>query len=161
MKRVDPFEIGNRYERGKTLLDYAEENNFVVTNSFFQKAANRYWTWVAPGGLTKTQTDFIISSDRKPVGNCEIITKVDIGRDYRIVTARVEINKHIMRLKKIRTPKPFKLDLGVLGKKSFTPLRIEKNNRFDTLKDKEPAIEKMNKSWQNLWIPYKMKHKSP
>ena len=31
---------------------------------------------------TKNQIDFILSSDRKIVRNCEVITKVDIGSDH-------------------------------------------------------------------------------
>ena len=81
--------LWNRKQKrgGEKLLDFAEENNLIVTNSFFQKAANRYWTWEAPGGMTKNQTDFVLSSDRKIVGNCEVITKVDIGSDHRMVRA--------------------------------------------------------------------------
>ena len=42
MKCTGPFGTGNRNERGERLLDFAEENNLVVTNSLFFKAANRY-----------------------------------------------------------------------------------------------------------------------
>ena len=143
MKCTGPFGTGNRNERGERLLDFAEENNLVVTNSLFFKAANRYWTWEAPGGVTKNQIDFILSSDRKIVQNCEVITKVDIGSDHRMVRARVEIDKKLMRLKRIQRQKPCRLDLRVL-EKSVTPFRIELKNRFDTLKDEEPSIEKMN-----------------
>ena len=126
-------------------MDFAEENNLVITNSnsLFFKAANRYWTWEAPGGVTKYQIDFILSSDRKIVRNCEVITKVDIGSDHRMVRARVEIDKKLMRLKRIQKQKPHRLDLRVLEKLA-TPFRIELKNRFDTLKDEEPSIEKMN-----------------
>ena len=75
--------------------------------------------------------------------NCEVITKVDIGSDHRMVRARVEIDKKLMRLKRIQRQKPCRLDLRVL-EKSVTPFRIELKNRFDTLKDEEPSIEKMN-----------------
>ena len=143
MKCTGPFGTGNRNERGERLLDFAEENNLVVTNSLFFKAANRYWTWEAPGGVTKNQIDFILSSDRKIVQNCEVITKVDIGSDHRMVRARVEIDKKLMRLKRIQRQKPCRLDLRVL-EKLVTPFRIELKNRFDTLKDEEPSIEKMN-----------------
>ena len=148
MKCTGPFGTGNRNEKGERLLDFAEENNLVVTNSLFFKAANRYWTWEAPGGVTKNQIDFILSSDRKIVRNCEVITKVDIGSDHRMVRARVEIEKKkkkffLMRLKRRRKQKPCRLDLRVLEKLA-TPFRIELKNRFDTLKDEEPSIEKMN-----------------
>ena len=91
--------------------------------------------------MTKNQIDFILSSDRKIVQNCEVITKVDIGSDHRIVRARVEIDKKLMRLKRIQKQKPYRLDLRVL-EKLVTPFRIELKNRFDTLKDEEPSIEK-------------------
>ena len=56
----------------------------------------------------------------------------------------VEINKMLMRVNKIQKQKPLRLDLRVL-KKLTTPFRIELKNRFDTLKDEEASIEKMNK----------------
>ena len=93
--------------------------------------------------MTKNQIDFILSSDWKIVQNCEVITKVDIGSDHRMVRARVEIDKKLMRLKRIQKQKPYRLDLRVL-EKLVTPFRIELKNRFDTLKDEEPSIEKMN-----------------
>ena len=70
MNCTGPFGIGNRHERGERLLEFAEENNLVVTNSLFFKAANRYWTREAPGGVTKNRIDFILSSVRKIVRNC-------------------------------------------------------------------------------------------
>ena len=138
-----PFGTGNRNERGERLLGLAEENNLVVTISLFFKAENRYWTWEAPGGVTKSQTDFILFSYRKIVQNCEVITKVDICSDHRMVRARVEIDKKLMRLKRIQKQKPYRLDLRVL-EKLVTSFRIELKNRFDTLKDEEPSTEKMN-----------------
>ena len=124
MKWTGPFGTGNRNERGERLLDFAEENNLVVTNSLFIKAANRYWTWEAPGGVTKNQIDFILFSDRKIVRNCEVITKVDIGSDHQMVRARVEIDKKLMGLKRNQKQKPYRLDLRVLEKLA-TPFRIK------------------------------------
>ena len=67
----------------------------VVTNSFFEKAANKYWTWGAPGSMTKNQTDLVMSSNRKIVGNCEVIAKVNIASDHRMVRARVGMDKKV------------------------------------------------------------------
>ena len=48
-----------------------------------------------------------------------------------------------MRLKRIQKQKPCRLDLRAL-EKLVTPFRIELKNRFDSLKDEEPSVEKMN-----------------
>ena len=54
------------------------------------------------GEVTKYKTDyFLLSSDRKIVGNCEVIAKVDIRSDHSMVRARVEINKKLTRLIRI------------------------------------------------------------
>ena len=65
MKCIGPLGTGNRNERGERLLEFAEENNLVATNSLFLKAANRYWTLEAQESVTKNQTDFIPLSYRK------------------------------------------------------------------------------------------------
>ena len=75
-------------------------------------------------GVTKNQMDFILSSDRKIVRNCEVVTKVDIGSDHQMVRARVEIEKKLMRLKKIQKQKPHRAGLRVLEKLA-TPFRTE------------------------------------
>ena len=75
---------------------------------------------------------------------------MDIGSDHRIARARVAINNKLIILKKIQKQKPLRLDFRVLEKLA-TPLRIElkkkikKKKRFDTQKDEEPSIEKINK----------------
>ena len=62
---------------------------------------------------------FILSSDRKIVGNCEVIINVDIGSDHRMARARVEINKTLMRLKNWKKPrKALQYDLRGLEKLS-------------------------------------------
>ena len=98
----------------------------------------------SPRVWDQNQIDFILSSELKIVGNCEVITKVDIGCDHRMVRAIVEINKKFTRLKKIQKQKPPKLDLRMLEKLA-TPFRIELENRVDTLEDEDPSFEKINK----------------
>ena len=47
--------------------------------------------------MTKNQIEFILSSDWKIVRNCEVITKVNIGRDHGRKGPR-QINKHRNKL---------------------------------------------------------------
>ena len=54
----------------------------------------------SPRGMTKIQIDFIICSDKYIMGNREVINKVDIGKDHRMVRARVEVNKKLLDLRK-------------------------------------------------------------
>ena len=102
MKCTGPPGTGNRNERGERLLDFDKENNLVETNSLFLKAANMYWTWEAPGGVVKNQIYSILFSERKIVKNCEVIAKVDIGNDNRMVRARVEMHEKLIRLRKLK-----------------------------------------------------------
>ena len=75
--------------------------------------------------------------------NCEVITKADIGSDHRMVKAKLEIDKQLMRLKTIQKQSTHRLDLRVLEELA-APFRFELKNRFDNLKDEEPSLEKMN-----------------
>ena len=43
------------------------------------------------------------------MGNCEVITKADVGSVHRMVRARVEINKKLERPKKIQKQKPISI----------------------------------------------------
>ena len=46
-----------------------------------------------------------MSSQRGIVTNCEVITKTDIGSDYRLVRMALMINKRLARLKTIKSKK--------------------------------------------------------
>ena len=92
----------------------------------------------APAGMTKSK----LTLDCLQIGNSEIITKGDIGTNHRMVRAGVKINKMLMRRKKIQKQKPLNLDLRVL--KISNSLQNRTENRFETLKDDEPSIEKLN-----------------
>ena len=47
------FGLGQRNERGDTLVDWATSTNFKIMNTQFQKKAGRRWTWRSPDGHTK------------------------------------------------------------------------------------------------------------
>ncbi|KAK3789926.1 hypothetical protein RRG08_004038 [Elysia crispata] len=113
---IGPFGIGTRNERGEKLIDFCTANRLFVTNSFFKKPRPRYWTWESPGGDYKNQIDFILTTDKTTIQNTEIITKVDIGSDHRMVRSRMTINKKLTRLKRIKKKKPLKINTRQLEK---------------------------------------------
>ena len=61
--------------------------------------------------MTNNKTDYIMSSDRKIIGNCEVITKVDIGSE-----PQNGQSKSGDETKENLKTKPFKLDLTALEK---------------------------------------------
>ncbi|XP_072033057.1 craniofacial development protein 2-like [Amphiura filiformis] len=102
------YGIGERNRRGEMLLEYATQQNLVIANTFFKKKENRYWTWESPGGKIRNQIDFVLSSQRGILQNCEVITNVDIGSDHRMIRAKILLNKKLARLKFIKNAKKSK-----------------------------------------------------
>ncbi|KAK3777294.1 hypothetical protein RRG08_064832 [Elysia crispata] len=142
---IGPFGIGTRNERGEKLIDFCTANRLFVTNSFFKKPRPRYWTWESPGGDYKNQIDFILTTDKTTIQNTEIITKVDIGSDHRMVRSRMTINKKLTRLKRIKKKKPLKINTRQLEKVAPS-FQIKLKNKFDILRNEKPSIEVMNET---------------
>ena len=50
---VGKFGIGDDYEAGERLIQFANVNKLVITNTCFRQCkANRQWTWESPDGFT-------------------------------------------------------------------------------------------------------------
>ena len=111
------FGIGGKNERGERLINFAEEKRLFIANTFFEKNKHRYWTWESPNGEHKNEIDFILCSEKTTIEDCEVITKVDVGSDHRMVRAKLKINKKLIRLKHIKQQKPMKLKIDVLEAK--------------------------------------------
>ena len=107
------FGIGEKRERGERLINFAEEKRLFIANTFFGKNKNRYWTWESLNGEHKNQIDFILCSEKTTIKDCEVITKVDVGSDHRMVRAKLKINMKLIRLKHIKQQKPMKLRIDV------------------------------------------------
>ena len=90
------FGIGEN-ERGERLINFAEEKRLFIANTFFEKNKNRYWTWESPNGEHKNQIDFILCSEKTTIEDYEVITKVGVGSDHRMVRAKLKINKKLIR----------------------------------------------------------------
>ena len=98
-KTMGSFGFGDRNRRGEMLIEFATEQKLMIANTHFKKGKKRYWTWESPNGATRNQIDFILSSQRGIVKNCEVISKVDIASDHRMVRATICINTRLARLK--------------------------------------------------------------
>ena len=80
------FGLGQRNERGDTLVEWATSKNFKIMNTQFQKKAGRRWTWRSPDGNTENDIDYIMTD--KP----SRVTDVNIGSDHRMVMGSITLN---------------------------------------------------------------------
>ena len=55
------FGLGQRNERGDTLVEWATSKNLKIMNTQFQKKAGRRWTWRSPDGNTINEIDYIMT----------------------------------------------------------------------------------------------------
>ena len=142
-----PFGTGERNERVEMLINFTESNKFTIANSLFEKPGKRMWTWESPDGQTRNQIDFIMVSDRTIVKNCEVITKVDIGSDHRMLRGTIKINRKLERLKRIKRLRPFKVNIKWLEQQKDV-FQLSLSNRFKALQDEPASIETLHTTVQ-------------
>src|SRR6218665_2508694 len=86
--------FGEENDRGERLLNFCLNNNLQVMNTvFYQRKANRKWTWESPDGRTKNMIDFIMVNNRwkSSVTKCRTFVGPDIASDHRLVMAGIRI----------------------------------------------------------------------
>ena len=84
------FGLGNRNERGETLLSFLLEKNLFQMNSFFYKKDHRRWTWRSPDGKTKNEIDFMITDKKQIFRNVTVLNQFSTGSDHRMLKACIE-----------------------------------------------------------------------
>ena len=84
------FGLGNRNERGETLLSFLLEKNLFQMNSFFYKKDHRRWTWRSPDGKTKNEIDFMITDKKQIFRNVTVLNQFSTGSDHRMLKASIE-----------------------------------------------------------------------
>ena len=118
---------------------FAAQHKLIVANWLFKKNKDRYWTRESPNGNTRNQIDYILSIQRGIIQNCEVITKVDIWRDLRMVRAKIYLNEKLGRLKFIKHEKKRRINILRLREK-VQEFKLKLNNRFECLKIEEADV---------------------
>ena len=58
------FGLGMQNEAGQRLIEFCQENELVIANTFFQQHKRRLYTWTSPDGQHRNQIDYILCSQR-------------------------------------------------------------------------------------------------
>ena len=114
------FGLGQRNERGDTIVKWATSNNFKIMNTQFQKKAGRRWTWRSPDGNTKKEIDYIMTDKPSTVTDVTVINRVNIGSDHRMVMGSLTLNTRAERRKLLNKNTHTRVDTQIIGTKKNT-----------------------------------------
>ena len=85
----------NNNQNGRLLIDYAEETNMMIANTFFRKRTGKLWTFMSDSTGAKTQVDYILIRRKwkNSLHNCEAYSSFSsVGSDHRILTAKLKLS---------------------------------------------------------------------
>ena len=54
------FGLGVQNEAGQRLIEFCQENAFVIANTLFQQHKRRLYTWTSPDGQQRNQIGYIL-----------------------------------------------------------------------------------------------------
>ena len=146
---VGPFGLGIKNDRAERFVEFCQENDLVIANTWFKQHPRRLWTWEKPGDRAKNQIDYICISQRYRNGLLSTKTNpgADCGTDYVPVVATLRIK--LKKLKKLQGKDNF--DRGLLSSTNEVTEKYQKFVEQDS--EKILTIEKpllvCNIQWHN------------
>ncbi|BHF75255.1 hypothetical protein SprV_0501835100 [Sparganum proliferum] len=108
------FGLGSRCENGERLLNFADRNRLLVTNTCFQHRKKHLLTWYSNDGHTASKTDYILVSSRSRswVHDSRSMRGAETGNahgsDHVLVRTRLKV--HLSSAPKM--PRPRRLDVA-------------------------------------------------
>ena len=130
------FGLGQRNERGDTLVEWATSKNFKIMNTQFQKKAGRRWTWRSPDGNTKNEIDYIKTDKPSMVTDVTVINRVNIGSDHRMVMGSITLNTRAERRKLLNKNTRTRVDTQMIETKK-NMFQLELKNRSTALEERD------------------------
>jgi hypothetical protein len=92
-KLIGPYGIGTINKRGEKLIQFAQEYNLFISNSYYKKTPQKKWTWQSPDWKTHNKIDFILSNTREGITDVKILNGANFDADRRMVRATIELQK--------------------------------------------------------------------
>ncbi|CAI5441711.1 unnamed protein product [Caenorhabditis angaria] len=99
---IGPHSMEARNEPGDYLASFCENNRIFHTNSFFEKASNRRWTFVSPDGNHKHEIDHILANGRF-FTDTHVVPSFTIGSDHRLVRTHLHFNLKFVKHQEFRS----------------------------------------------------------
>ena len=126
--------LGQRNERGDTLIEWTTSKDYKIMNTLFQKKIERRWTWRSPDGKTKNEIDYVMTDKPNMITDVRVINRINIGSDHRMLMSNIRLDTKAERKKLLRKKKPPKVDTREIGIKK-NEFQLELKNRFTALQE--------------------------
>ena len=99
---VGKYGLGTRNARGQRLVDFCTQEEYVITNTWFQVPKRRRYTWVSPGDQYRNQIDYILVKKRyrNQVKKAIAYPGADADTDHSLVKATCRL--HWKRMQKAK-----------------------------------------------------------
>ncbi|CAI9716197.1 Hypothetical predicted protein [Octopus vulgaris] len=90
---VGKFGLGERNEVGDRLVQFCQEQNMRLTNTWFRQPRRRLYTWTSPSGQYRNQIDNILCQQRwkSSVQAVKTFLEADCGSDHEHLVAKIKI----------------------------------------------------------------------
>ncbi|XP_060521344.1 craniofacial development protein 2-like [Cylas formicarius] len=105
---VGDWGLGERNNRGEGLVQYCEENNLMIANTWFKLPARRLYTWKSPQDnnyhVVRNQIDYIIINRRfrNYITKISTMPGADIASDHNSVCANIVLRLAKPKRKSLR-----------------------------------------------------------
>ena len=152
---VGGFGLGVRNKRGEQLIEFCQEMDITIMNTFFKLPPRRLYTWRSPADnnqrIVRNQIDFVMVNRkyRNAIVSCKTYPGADIPSDHNLLLARTNL-----RLKKIVKGKPSKIaDMRKLKQDNVLQETKERLNReLKTISENNNHEVEIEDLWNKIKI---------
>lgn len=143
------YGLGARNDRGNTLVQFCQQEEYVIKNTFFKMSPRRLYTWKAPSDkgnkIVRNQIDYFMTNKRfqNSMTRVAAYPGADIGSDHNPIVADLRVR--FKKLKKMEGSKSF--DIEKLQIKSVNQNLKEVLQEFMKLEEIDDDVEKI---WGNM-----------
>ena len=142
------FGLGQRNERGDTLVEWATSNNFKIMNTQFQKKEGRRWTWRSPDGHTKNEIDYIMTDSPSMVTDVTVINRINIGSDHSMAMGSITLNTRTEGRKLLNKNTRTSVDTQMIETKKNT--QPKKNGMVTVLDKQGKQVQEQDKIMERI-----------
>ena len=103
------YRMGIRNERDDRLIEFGQNNNFVIANTLFKLPKRRLYTWRSPADkewqIVRNQIDYVLIRPRyrNAIISAKTYPSTDIGSDHNPVVTKIRLRvKQIKKEQKIQ-----------------------------------------------------------